>query len=236
MKILGIFLLLFSFSIIFSPAVYSSDKVFPEEILSFAYSHDNNYIAAGTVGGIINIYNSSTLDIEKTFFVHDGDFDYGSNNKIEFSPDDNYIASFSDNVIYINDIENGNTVSRITSPDRYLSSFSYRPDGQRIVSVSTIGVIRVWDVTNGEEIMKIDENMFIEIRKTSDNKELWPTLYYDIFYAGNVSYSPDGNKLIGRLYSYIIIWDADSGAEITRIECPDWHVISASFSSDGKKI
>jgi WD40 repeat protein len=186
------------------------------DIWRITYSHDGKYIATAELGGLIRIYDSVTLDILREF---EGIVDATT---MEFSPDNLYIALSPINEggsadIFIYEIETGNIKFKLIHDNGgEIDSISYRFDGQRLVS-ATGGIIKIWDTTNGIEIMTL------EAPRGGVN---------------NVSYSPDGSKILLSYMQHVRILDANNETEIKVLheQYTFFSEAYASYSQDGTKI
>jgi WD40 repeat protein len=188
-------LLLFSYFLTIFITAEATDYNFDNfgNIIRMVYSQDGKYIAAFTLGGLIKIYDSTSLDIVREFEGYKI-----SATQLEFSPDGLYIALFNvlesdgrnPQTIFIIEIETGMIISKLVNSDinTTITSISYRFDGKRLVSGSSNGLITIWDPINRIETMKINA------------PREW---IYDI------SYSKDGNKIISASIKNIKIWDAN---------------------------
>ena len=195
-----------------STSVEGLDYVPNDYIWTFAYTRDSKYIATAEVGGNICIYDSINLELIKTLQGHD----YQNTSRyLEFSPDGLYIASCSHDILIFN-LETEDIIFNSDPKSYVITSISYRFDGQRIVSGSANGIITIYDIINGKEIMTLD-NSPREVIKA-------------------ISYSPDGSKIIAAFENCFKIWDANNGREIMTIYEQNMYLNTASFSPDGTKI
>ena len=97
-----------------------------------------------------------------------------------------------------------------------MTSVSFSPDGQRIVSGSWDYTIKFWDTFSGKEITILKGH--------TDH-------------VTSVSFSPDGERLVSGSKDHMIkLWDAVSGEEIRTLKGHTGYVSSVSFSSDGKRV
>ncbi len=117
----------------------------------------------------------------------------------------------------------GTTSSRVLSGHLdYIQSMAFSPEGNRIVSGSDDGTIRVWDVNTGSERLCIDVD--------PDAKK------YDKV-VNSVSFSPNGYTILSGTNGGIVqIWDANRGIERLRFGEHSRIVESASFSPDGQRV
>jgi WD40 repeat protein len=93
-----------------------------------------------------------------------------------------------------------------------VSIASFSPDGRRIVTTSSDGTARVWDLESGAEIAVLKEH----------NKES----------VQSASFSPDGRRLAIISNDTAWVWDVESGTEIAVLEGQE----GVQISPDGRWI
>ncbi|ETO15642.1 hypothetical protein RFI_21722, partial [Reticulomyxa filosa] len=97
-----------------------------------------------------------------------------------------------------------------------VNSVQFSPDGNRIVSGSTDGTIRLWDASSGKQLQLLKGHL--------------SSVYF-------VQFSPDGDKIVsGSRDTTIRLWDASSGKQIQSLEGHSGSVTSVQFSRDGNRI
>ncbi len=147
---------------------------------------------------------------------------------------------------------------RFIGHERRLSSVSFSTSGNRIITASRDGTVRIWDPTNGKEIAVIhtaddmlngaypspDGNTIVTISNYNDAK-LWDiaTGCEIIAFCGHsgpvwdASFSPDGAWIVTASFDGTArVWDADSGREFVRLNAIGSRVNSARFLADGLRI
>ncbi len=102
---------------------------------------------------------------------------------------------------------------------------TFAPDGKRFVSAGGDGTIKIWDATDGRELM---------------------TLHGHEFPVISVKFSPDGKRIASVCRNgKVKVWDAQSGTEMMTLTTdeslsgflpPVWIQGQVAFSPDGKKI
>ncbi|GHT80952.1 hypothetical protein FACS1894130_12620 [Spirochaetia bacterium] len=189
------------------------DRGDPEMPFTFAYSPDGTYIAVGAVGGTIKILDTALTEI-RVYSGHTSSLE-----QLVFSPDGKYLASCSDDIIVF-DVETGNKTLVLSEHDYLVTSISYRFDGERLVSGSTDGTIKIWDTKSGKAIKTIT------VIQTPESFNV----------IKKIAYTADGSKIISVCEQYVTIWDADTGEELHSFTDPNLHISSAAYSNDGKKI
>ncbi len=98
----------------------------------------------------------------------------------------------------------------------FVTSASFSPDGQQIVSASGDYTVRIWDAQTGECV---------------------DTLEGHTDFVRSASFSPDGQRIVSASDDNTVrVWDAESGECIDTLEGHTYYVTSASFSPDGQRI
>jgi WD40 repeat protein len=144
----------------------------------------------------------------------------GNLRSASFSPDGKYIASLSDGV-QIWEPFTGRQIASFKH-DGYTSSFAFSPDKKHIATSGCDKYdadykclqdsARVWEFATGREVSSM-------------------------VYKGSVqflAFSSDGKKIISTDDHTIIVWDANTGKEISRISDKDNSILA--ISSDGKYV
>ena len=136
-------------------------------------------------------------------------------------------------------------------------SVAFSPDGKRIVSGSQDKLVKVWDATNGQEILTLDAHQEVvrSVGFSPDGKRIvsgswdcppkvWDaTTGQEIFTLGSenfvmcVAFSPDGKSIAcGNGYWKLKLWDATSGEETLTLKGHNEAIVCMAFSPDGKRI
>ncbi len=103
---------------------------------------------------------------------------------------------------------------RVLEGGGWVSSVAFSPDGRLFVSGSNDETIRLWDVSSGKEVRRLEGH-----EKT-------------VF---SVAFSPDGRLLAsGSVDPTIRLWDVTTGIELRRLEGHESFVLSVAFSPDGR--
>ena len=114
------------------------------------------------------------------------------------------------------DAANGAELHCLRGHEDSVSSVSFSPDGQWIVSGSRDQTVRVWDAASGAELFCLHGH----------EDSVW-----------SVSYSPNGERIVSRSGDGTVrVWDATSGAELHCLRGHQDEVTSVSYSSDGQRI
>jgi WD40 repeat protein len=147
-----------------------------------------------------------------------------------FSPDGRLVAVPDGNTVVVRDTNTGEREDRIfQGHSDAVRSAAFSPDGRRIVTASDDRTARVWDVQTGEQIAVLREHT-APVR--------------------SAVFSPDGLRVVSTQMpqrtgnvtivtsndSIALLWDAQSGRVILRLEGDMVQVYDATFSPDGKRI
>lgn len=143
---------------------------------------DSKYVIARASNNKIYILNTGNYNIEKVITTND------HVNLITFCPKGRYVAFQSNNKIKIWDIDKSQITRILDGHTDYITSITFSPDGNKLVSASRDHTIRIWD---------IESNRCVKIIKA----------HLDTVYSA--SYSPDGRQIVSASDDKTIrIWDA----------------------------
>lgn len=124
---------------------------------------------------------------------------------------------YSINKIIVIDVSTGIVKKKWEGHNNLITSISFSPNNEQIVTSSYDGTIKVWDAESGKEL--------------SSSSKILTCLT-------SASFSPDGKHVVSSSYydGLITIWDALTGEEITTMKGHTSTVRSAKYSPDGEKI
>jgi len=196
-----------------------------ESIHSVCWSPSGDKLVSGSADGMIHVWDSETGTQ-----LWEEDLLYDSVLSVSWSPlGDNIVSSSENSGIIVSNSEGRmvgymkNTThprNRVSRRYRHISrpiavsSVTWSPDGQFVLSGSWDRTVRIWNV-NGELVQ-----MFYLSDKVS-----------------SVSWSPDGDKIVSGTYdSKIYVHNVKSGQLIDTLKIASGPVYSVSVSSDGSKI
>lgn len=142
------------------------------------------------------------------------------------SPDGRRIAVVEAHDVSVWDARSGHRLMRSDLPPWHQLSVAFSPDGSRLATGHERGLVRVWDVQSGKEVLTLGDHQA------------------DI--VTSVAFSPDGRHILTTgccLYAEALVWDARSGAHVASLlgheESPQeggGGIRSAAFSPDGRYI
>ncbi|KAK3823420.1 MAG: WD40-repeat-containing domain protein [Benniella sp.] len=208
-----------------------------------AYSSKGDQVASGGADGTV-IYQQAIPSYPRSRTVRLWDVESGHClqtltghtsviRSIEFSPNDNQVASgSSDGTVRLWDISS--RVSRFI-PNGHIFSTAYSPQGDRIASGGQDYIVRLWDVDTGsclntlyghfdevecvtctfspqgDVVASASEDMTVKLWDVAAG-ECFKTLDGHTGAVMTVVYSPDGNKIAsGSMDATVRIWDAGTG-------------------------
>jgi WD40 repeat protein len=100
--------------------------------------------------------------------------------------------------------------------NEWLTSVAYRSDGTQLATADRSGVIRVWDTSNGQNVLTIEAH----------KGEL-----------ASVAFSPDGKGLaVGDAGALVSLWDAETGQPIQSLKGHEGRVNQVVFNRDGSMV
>src|SRR5262249_4957612 len=129
-------------------------------------------------------------------------------NSVVFSPEGKHLATSSDDkTVKVWNVDNGQEVltfrghqhdadGDITLGNCAVRDVAFSPDGTRLASASRDRTVKIWRADTGKEIL--------------------PLLGHQDTVT-SVAFSPDGKRLASASFNRIVIWDADTGQEVTSI-------------------
>ncbi|MYF99678.1 WD40 repeat domain-containing protein [Candidatus Poribacteria bacterium] len=214
---------------------------------SVAFSPDGRTLVSGSSWGEVHLWDMETQT--RSSILEGSSFRHITG--VSFSPDGNTIAYkypwVTDSVSFLNvntlsrssggffehtwevlwvidtlvDAQRKNIHTILQGHTGTVESISFSPDGRTIAAsgVDNYNFIRMWDIASLTEINILDR--------------------WDYRFSNkNVSFSPDGKRILSRCGQYVIcLRDAATYTEISRLEIPsNWWVSIAVFSPDGRTL
>lgn len=149
---------------------------------------------------------------------------------VNFSPDGELLGSGGGyNTVKIWNLENGNNIFTKQEHPKpcfdgqlcifHVAVIKFSPDGTMLASGSDDGTIKLWNATDGNEIMTLQDQGYLAPVQSLD-------------------FSPNGKLLAsGSRDGTIKLWNARDGSEISTLTHSDAYVVmSLNFSLDGKML
>lgn len=181
-----------------------------ESINAGIFSSDGTRIATTASDGTVRVWDSKTGGelLKLTLPAPAG---------IAFDPKGNYLAITvdleSNGSVVIVDIASGESVRTLDGHDRGSLAVAFNSDGSHIVTAGRDAKIRVWDVSDGKEVLVLDDTI--------------PTY--------SLALSSDGRQIAaGGFDGTVRIWGMESADLILKITGHNNIVSSLAFSPDSK--
>jgi len=158
----------------------------------------------------------------------------GSFRFMEFSPDGKtYATAYFSGEISIRDFSSHKVVKKLVQGEyeqgeKSVNDMKFSRNGEKLFTVASDGIIRVWDVKNSRIIKEIDP-----YAKERESKKY----FYLSEYFWKMALHPDEKILAtGTNKGKVQLWDMESGEEIKKIDGHNEFVCSVKNSPDGKTI
>ena len=120
---------------------------------------------------------------------------------------------------------NDNSVMTFLYED-WISSVALDPEGKRLVTATRGGAIQLWDVTTGERLITLTEEV-----------GPWPDVNDDSRSVYSAVFTPDGKRIVsGGTDSNVRIWDATTGIAIMTLRGHKGPLREVAYSTDGRRI
>ena len=190
-------------------------------LTSVVFSPDGTRLATGGVDKVAKVWDVETGQELLSVLV---DTDGSGVTRLAFSPDGRFLATASDDQpsssapATIWDIASGEQVSTFSGHDQIgrIYGMAISPDGKRVATGGIQGALKIWDASNGEELLNLVTNT--------------PAV-------SSVDFSPDGKYLVSAsLDGTAQVWDAASGEEVRSYTSSGGPFFDVRFTPDGKNI
>lgn len=238
---------------------WSGRGYYNDLVTSVALSPDGQLLAAGTLTGVIRLFDISTKELLHTFEGFSRN-DYRFSDRVysvAFSPDGQILATVADDqTIKLWNPHTGELLHTLKEYPVSFQSVAFSPDGQILASGSHYKPIKLWNPNSGELLHTIEGNSEkvhcvafspngqILASVTNDQTiklwnpntgELQHTLKVDSSIFRSVAFSPDGQFLAsGSSDQTIKLWNPHTGELLHTIEGDSICVDSVTFSPDGQ--
>jgi tetratricopeptide (TPR) repeat protein len=180
-------------------------------IESLAFSPDGNWLAAGTAGKTIHVWDLATRTERMLFKGH-----HAPVKTITFSHDGNRLASSGsdDQTVKVWDVQTGKELFTLKGHNKWIAGVAFSPDDKLLATGGEDQTAKLWDARTGTEL------------KTLTGHNLW---------VWGVAYSPTGDILASASGDKTIkLWNVATGAEIRTLQGHRDRVRHVAFSPDGK--
>jgi WD40 repeat protein len=215
-------------------------------IQSVAFSRDGKKIVTASSFG----RNAQIFDAYTGAELHKLEGHTAKVNSADFSPDGRKVVTVSGNIgfnipnddrsVRIWDAQTGKELKKMVVPSSHpaindaIYSAAFSPDGKKILTVSQDKVARIWDAESGTELRKIGEfgsnpNAVNYAVFSRDGKRI-------LTGCGEFISGGGRNIMVGSEPGSAVIWDAETGRELQRMEGHTRKVEFVAFSQDEKKV
>ena len=183
-----------------------------------SFSPDGKLIAYGD-GTVLRIIDASTGKLLKKYCARkDGKTNVFAENisSIAFNCNGKHVATaaYGDMTIRVWNMETDSVVRVFNGHRNAVTSISFNPKGNRLVSAAYDGTVRIWGMEKDNyEIMRIDGEDF-----------------------HSVSYSPDGKYISVGGWPDLHVLDAETGVEVQLYKGHTSGINSVKYSSNGRNI
>ncbi|MBY5896048.1 nSTAND1 domain-containing NTPase [Rhizobium ruizarguesonis] len=147
-----------------------------------------------------------------------------------FSPSGEQIVTGSwDGIARVFNATDGTLLTVLKGHKGPVLSAQFSPDGARIVTASTDATARIWDAKDGAQLGVLRGHA-----GTLSSASFSPDGTRIVTASNDPSFYPDGTRIVTPPPDRTArVWDAQSGAEILKLNGHDAEIQSATFSSDG---
>jgi WD40 repeat protein len=189
-------------------------------VLAVAYSPDGRQLASEAQDETIRLWDIETGNEVRRLPGHTSQ---GTSN-LRYSPDGQLLAAVGggvgkDHFVRLLDPKTGNLITRLTGPKADCESLDFSRDGSRLAAIDEDGMLWVWDVATGKELVRVQAHASPVGRQVQ--------------VGITVRFAPDGTLATGGGDGLIHFWSAEGKRLRSAAGHPGNLVSEIAFSADG---
>lgn len=216
---------------------------------SLVFSPDGRTLTSASLAGMVKVWDTSSGMELRSLSGH-----MDSVASVAFSPDGRNLASAAGEV-KVWDVAGTQDLHPLGRHDvGWVLSLAFSPDGRTLASAGEYGIVKLWDVVNGQELrtlsnlsgvvrsvafspdghtLALANEMTVKLWDIASGQELH-TLSGHTGWVWNVAFSPDGRTLASASNDTTVkLWDVSSGQEVRTLSAHAAWVSSVAFSPGG---
>lgn len=198
------------------------------DVVGVAISRDGSIVLTGGKDKLVKLWDVASGKLIRTFAGHANSVEH-----VALTRDKRYAASGSsiDGIIKIWDVESGKQLQELRGHAASLAKLEFSADGLALLSGSWDGSVILWDLTRGQKRFdfKTDVRAIYNPRNET-NEQAQRAIDW-------VGFSTDGTRLMAVTHDgAVAMWDAHTGAELTRRPALSSYMNPVILSHDGTNI